>query len=101
MEGGERSWVVLSPDTADTAPAAIDTGPGLTRAMTVEGTPAGSFRLTFGADGRDPRVRRQGVDFPQGRMDVVERYPTLAWGAVLPDSLFTLSPPAPEAGDPL
>ena len=100
MEGGVRDWVVLSPDTAGAAPEAVEAGPDLARTITVAGTPSGSFRLVFGPGGAAPRVRRQGVDFPQGRMDVVERYPTLALGAVLPDSLFALpGPPAPARDD--
>lgn len=94
MEGGVREWVRVEPDTANAAPVAMESGPALTRAIVVAGNPSGSFRLVFGPDGIAPRVRRQGVEFPQGRMDVVERYPTLALGAVLPDSLFTL----PESG---
>jgi len=94
MDGGVREWVRVESDTAGAAPQAMEAGPSLTRAIVVAGTPSGSFRLVFGPDGIAPRVRRQGVDFPQGRMEVVERYPTLALDAVLPDSLFIV----PEAG---
>ncbi|MEJ2541020.1 MAG: hypothetical protein P8188_13785, partial [Gemmatimonadota bacterium] len=73
MEGGVREWVVVSPDTAGTAPPAQGPEPGLTRTIAVGGTPSGAFRLTFGPEGIRPRVRRQAVAFPQGRMEVTER----------------------------
>jgi hypothetical protein len=97
MEGGVREWVVVSPDSAGAAPAPGLTGEGLTRAITVDGVPSGAFRLTFDETGRLPRIRLQGVDFPQGRMDVTERYPTVALAARFPDGHFAL-PPAPPGG---
>jgi hypothetical protein len=95
IEGGVRDWVVVSPDSAGAAPAPDLTGEGLTRAITVDGVPSGAFRLTFDEEGRIPRIRRQRVDFPEGRMEVTERYPTVALEARFPEGHFALPPLAP------
>jgi hypothetical protein len=96
MEGGVREWVVVSPDTAGAAPAPGLMGEGLARAIIVDGVPSGAFRLSFDETGRLPRIRRQGVDFPEGRMEVTERYPTVALQARFPEDHFVL--PAAAAG---
>lgn len=90
MEGGVRDWVVVSPDTAGLAPGPDLTGEGLPLAITVDGVPSGAFRLVFDETGRLPRLRRQGVDFPTGRMEVTERYPTVALQARFPEGHFAL-----------
>lgn len=97
MEGGVRDWVVVAPDSAGAAPAPGLTGEGVARAITVAGVPSGAFRLNFDETGRLPRIRRQAVDFPQGRMEVTERYPTVALQARFPEGHFDL-PPAPAGG---
>ena len=95
MEGGVRDWVVVSPDASDAAPPPDLSGEGLALAITVDGVPSGAFRLTFDDAGRLPRLRRQGVDFPTGRMEVTERYPTVAVQARFPEGHFALPGPAP------
>ena len=90
MEGGVRDWVVVSPDTAGAAPPPELAGEGLALAITVDGVPSGAFRLNFDETGRLPRIRRQVVEFPDGRMEVTERYPTVALEARFPDGHFDL-----------
>jgi hypothetical protein len=99
MEGGVREWVVVSPDSAGAAPAPGLMGEGLAMTITVDGVPSGAFRLNFDEGGRLPRIRRQGVDFPEGRMEVTERYPTVALQARFPDDHFTLPAGSGDSGD--
>jgi len=94
MEGGVREWVVVSPDTSGAAPPPDLSGEGLALAITVDGVPSGAFRLNFDDAGLVPRIRRQSVDFPTGRMDVTERYPTWALQARFPEGHFALPDPA-------
>jgi hypothetical protein len=96
MEGGVREWVVVSPDTSGAAPPAGLSGEGLALAIAVDGVPSGAFRLTFDETGRVPRIRRQGVDFPDGRMEVTERYPTVALQARFPEGHFELPSEVPD-----
>jgi hypothetical protein len=69
-DGGVADWVVVDgfrwPDAgAAEAAVAFD--------ITVSGQPAGAAVLALGPDGM-PRTRRQTVHFPEGDMEVVERY---------------------------
>lgn len=92
-DGGVRDWVTVgatddrmmmegAPDDAAASSAF--------RAITVAGQPSGAFALEF--EGGLPTVRRQRVEFPQGIMQVTERYRVVDLGADLAEGAFDTTP---------
>jgi hypothetical protein len=92
-DGGVEAWVTVSATDErgmlEGAPAGAAER-SVVRAITVDGYPSGTFALEL--EGRVPRVRRQVVEFPQGIMRVVERYPTFEFPADLPPGTFDTTP---------
>ena len=92
-DGGVAEWVTVSATDErgmlDGAPAGAAER-SVVRAITVDGYPSGNFALEL--EGLAPRVRRQVVEFPQGIMRVVERYPTFEFPADLPPGTFDTTP---------
>ncbi|MDT8368594.1 MAG: hypothetical protein RQ745_05275 [Longimicrobiales bacterium] len=96
-DGGVDTWVTLTPTDDSSVLEGAPTGEidrAVVRALSVAGRPSGIFSLAF--DGRTPLVRRQRVDFPEGIMQVTERYRSVEFDPSFPPGSFDTTPLDPS-----